>query len=647
MITPLRHVLFLEDALRDLIAGDARAALYRAATVSVEEGDVSLPSRVLRYLKGLQPARIDQLDCLQLHNAVVGLIGAAPLMEERDLLPQLRALLVGAYRGALQELAQGLCCAGAATVESSPPSQMLPLWIATARWLGETGELLETAVAGLSQESALEEMARDLLAWRRGKVLREAAATCDISDENPVWVKGPTWRVLKGASAILHPFDESPGAMLIRLAENLLGMEEGNALRILRERLASMGPTSMAFAEQAMTVCDLRALLRAALLAQAHADEPTPWRVRRSRPSAVLVAMQIASSWGVPRMPLPRSTEALRVLHRMAERSEVVVLGCVPRDRAELDDLARALTTPRRFPGSVPGQPWPQGLTLLGVEDQLFLVPGTPQASAATEALWRAVRIFPLGAICAEAPPFLIGPTMYSLGEAAAQGFVQGAGVEKEETTLQDALNQALANFGRTGGVTLSREGDDLEVRGEVARGNLRPFKLPPIDDATLTGAIVKLIRGTGGDASDEALQAAIEEEYGDLITGKAGDALMTVRRGEAVHVILPGHVEQVEMTVGFEGEADHDLESARAGLMALLQQRHLEQAAVLAEDCTHCEAKAGEPCTNFGAPGEPMPDGYEFHTQRAIAAWHKRVLAEAAARMGDAEITAPGEAAS
>ncbi len=41
----------------------------------------------------------------------------------------------------------------------------------------------------------------------------------------------------------------------------------------------------------------------------------------------------------------------------------------------------------------------------------------------------------------------------------------------------------------------------------------------------------------------------------------------------------------------------------------------------VRAEFCGHCEAQPGTPCANFGAPGEPMPAGYEFHTQRVQAA--------------------------
>lgn len=46
----------------------------------------------------------------------------------------------------------------------------------------------------------------------------------------------------------------------------------------------------------------------------------------------------------------------------------------------------------------------------------------------------------------------------------------------------------------------------------------------------------------------------------------------------------------------------------------------------VAAEECPHCKAVAGAPCINFGAPGEPMPDGYEFHNWRYHTALTKRL---------------------
>lgn len=48
----------------------------------------------------------------------------------------------------------------------------------------------------------------------------------------------------------------------------------------------------------------------------------------------------------------------------------------------------------------------------------------------------------------------------------------------------------------------------------------------------------------------------------------------------------------------------------------------------VAAEECPHCKAVAGAPCINFGAPGEPMPEGYEFHHWRYHTDLTKRLEA-------------------
>lgn len=49
----------------------------------------------------------------------------------------------------------------------------------------------------------------------------------------------------------------------------------------------------------------------------------------------------------------------------------------------------------------------------------------------------------------------------------------------------------------------------------------------------------------------------------------------------------------------------------------------------IRAEPCVHCEAPPGAPCINFGAPDEPMPAAFEFHTQRTHVALAKRLRAE------------------
>lgn len=72
--------------------------------------------------------------------------------------------------------------------------------------------------------------------------------------------------------------------------------------------------------------------------------------------------------------------------------------------------------------------------------------------------------------------------------------------------------------------------------------------------------------------------------------------------------------------------------------LHQLKQRTQPWRAAVLAEDCTHCEAKALQPCTNLGAVGEPMPQGYEFHGQRTHAALRKRDVAAASAALADSD---------
>lgn len=56
----------------------------------------------------------------------------------------------------------------------------------------------------------------------------------------------------------------------------------------------------------------------------------------------------------------------------------------------------------------------------------------------------------------------------------------------------------------------------------------------------------------------------------------------------------------------------------------------------IRAEPCTHCEARPGAPCVNFGAPGEPMPAAFEFHTQRTHVAMAKRLRAEVDAMLAE-----------
>lgn len=522
-IRPIRHLLFLEEALRDLLdavpASVTLRAAERAAGLDLEPEDQSIPARVMRLL-----ARTS--DPAALHAGALAILGSAPTLQvdaaghalprhrwsgpagasalvatcsgcgvsgaepaakracakpseadgkqaaeaQDDAGAQMWELLIGALQATCAALAQGLCAAGEARVDVQHHQE---LWRAHARWTDAAGEEQTTWVSSFTRGGALEELARVLLAFRRSKALLTVAATLQAQ----VWTAGDTYRAIKAAEEEIYPYDESFGTAVLSLGEGLLIIPEDQALPRLIEALKPLGY------DQAGCPT-FPSALHAALEAQAACDEPHPtvWRLLNVPSSAArTVANYVASVWAIPTLPTPYSKKALDVLQAMVlYDSTVLQVGQVPSNEEELETLIRALRTcyqSSEDPGASRWelrQAWEPGLTLLCVEQHLFIVEGVPQVSPHTLALWMAIRILPLGGPQAGQPapkPFLLRPDRLQAVEEA------NARIDAAEEQLEN-LKQALAAARPDQKWEVTQGADGLEIKGEAPL-NLKPPAIP------------------------------------------------------------------------------------------------------------------------------------------------------------------------
>lgn len=523
-IRPIRHLLFIEEALRDLLdavpASVTLRAAERAAGLDLEPEDQSIPARVMRLL-----ARTS--DPAALHAGALAILGSAPTLQvdaaghalprhrwsgpagasalvatcagcgisgsapgaklacakpdaaeakqaqdaQDDAGAQMWALLIGALQAACADLAQGLCAAGEARVDVQHHEER---WRAHARWTDAAGEEQTTWVFSFTRGGALEELARILLAFRRSKALLTVAATLQAQ----VWTAGDTYRAIKAAEEELYPYDESFGTAVLSLGEGLLIMPEEQALPRLIEALKPLGY------EQAGCPT-FPSALHAALDAQAACDEPHPtvWRLLNVPSSAArTVANYVASVWAIPTLPTPYSRKALDVLQAMVlYDSTVLQVGQVPSNEDELETLIRALRTcyqSSEDPGGASRwelrQAWEPGLTLLCVEQHLFIVEGVPQVSPHTLALWMAIRILPLGGPQAGQPEpkrFLLRPERLQAVEEA------NARIDAAEGQLE-GLKRALAAARPDQKWEVAQGAEGMEIKNPVPMP-LKPIEVP------------------------------------------------------------------------------------------------------------------------------------------------------------------------